>query len=70
VNDDWWHAPRFTLPPQRIRPDAVTCWVDGCGRTGREYRPGWLQCDHPEGPVQWYGGTRPLVLSNGTPVTR
>lgn len=50
-----------------LRAGGEACWC--CGGTGREYRPGWLTCEaHPEGPVQWYGGARPLVRANGAQV--
>jgi hypothetical protein len=65
----WWSRGRDIPAPQRegLRPGAEVCWC--CGATGREYRSGWLRCEaHPEGPVQWYGGAKPLVRSNGTPV--
>jgi hypothetical protein len=69
VTGTWWHLPLTRYqPPPGLRPGGDRCWVPGCGKPGWEYKPGWLQCDHPEGPVQWYGGTVPLVLSNGAGV--
>jgi hypothetical protein len=59
----WWHRDltRYQPPPNRLRPDAEGCFC--CGSTGDEFKPGWLECR--ECDVTWYGGTVPLVLSNG-----
>jgi hypothetical protein len=69
----WWHAPltRYQPPPTGLRPGAAVCFVDGA-HTGTEdpRRPGWFRCEHPEGPVTWYGGAAPLPLSNGAAVSR
>jgi hypothetical protein len=63
----WWDRDlrRYEPPPGTgLRPGGKACWC--CGSEGREYKPGWLECRaHAEGPVRWYAGSLPLVLSNG-----
>jgi hypothetical protein len=64
----WWDTSleaRYKPRLEGLRPGAEVCWCNG-EHTGREYRPGWLECTaHDEGPVRWYGGAAPLVTSNG-----
>jgi hypothetical protein len=68
TDDPWWTTDlrdRFRPRPEGLRPGAEACWCNG-EHTGREYRPGWLECTaHAEGPVRWYGGAVPLPISNG-----
>jgi hypothetical protein len=60
----WQTATLDRYRPPGLRPGAAACWC--CGNAACEYKPGWFECVHPEGPVRWYGGAAPLALSNGT----